>query len=365
MKIAIEAHRIFRARKHGMDFVVLEMLRCLQKIDKENEYYVFTAGGPDRCLEETENFHIIDVRVPGYALWEQVFLPLAVRKIKPDILHCTSNTAPLFPGCKNLILTLHDVIFLEKVGGVNPSLYQRLGRIYRRMIVPAVVRRSTSIVTVSNYEKQRIVETAGVSPDKIVTVYNGYSPTFRSKDAAQKYLFFLGNTDPKKNTAGTLAAYAIYLQKSLLKLPLWIADLSIENVRRIAAGISHEEILDHIKCLGYVKNTDLPDIYNGCMAFLYTSLRESFGIPSLEAMACGAPVVASNTSAIPEILGEGALLVDPRNPAEIASALLKLETDVTFRKNISEYGLERVKLYSWENTAKAYLDLYLKVGNSL
>ncbi|MCR5002761.1 MAG: glycosyltransferase family 4 protein [Bacteroidales bacterium] len=365
MKIAIEAHRIFRENKHGMDFVVLEMLRCLQKLDKVNEYYVLTAGGPDICLEETSNFHILNISAPGYALWEQVALPMAVRKIRPDLLHCTSNTAPLCPGCRKLVITLHDVIFLEKASGQNPSLYQRLGRVYRRLVVPRVVKKSTAIVTVSNYEKQRIVEIAGIPADKIYTVYNGYSLNFKQKSAGQEYLFFLGNTDPKKNTAGTLAAYAIYLQKSQKKLPLWIADLSEENVRNIAAEIGHEEILDHIKCLGYVRNTDLPDIYNKCMAFLYTSLRESFGIPSLEAMACGAPVVASNTSAIPEILGDGALLVNPRDPAEIASALLSLETDASFRKKVSDYGLQRVKNYSWENTARAYLDLYTKIGNSL
>ena len=112
MRIAIEAQRIFRTNKHGMDFVALESIRELQKIDKENEYFIFVSPGEDHCLEETDNVHIIEVKCPTYPLWEQVALPRNVSKIKPDLLHCTSNTAPL--NCPvPLVLTLHDIIFLE------------------------------------------------------------------------------------------------------------------------------------------------------------------------------------------------------------------------------------------------------------
>ena len=113
MKITIEAQRIFRTNKHGMDFVALESIRELQKLDHENEYFIFVTPGEDRCLEESENVHIIELKCPTYPLWEQVALPRAVKKIRPDLLHCTSNTAPL--QCPvPLILTLHDIIYLEK-----------------------------------------------------------------------------------------------------------------------------------------------------------------------------------------------------------------------------------------------------------
>lgn len=112
MKIAIEAQRIFRPNKHGMDFVVLETVRELQKIDKENEYFIFVSPGTDHCLGETDNVHIIEVKCPTYPLWEQWALPRAINKCKPDLLHCTSNTAPLRIQVP-LILTLHDIIFGE------------------------------------------------------------------------------------------------------------------------------------------------------------------------------------------------------------------------------------------------------------
>ena len=149
MRIAIEAQRIFRRNKHGMDFVILEIIRCLQKLDHVNEYWVFVAPGEDVCLEQTPNFHIEVLGSGFYPLWEQVLLPAAVRRVKADVLHCTSNTAPLFPGVP-LVVTLHDVICLEKENGSSKSLYQKMGRIYSRFVVPKVMRIGRKVVTVSH-----------------------------------------------------------------------------------------------------------------------------------------------------------------------------------------------------------------------
>ena len=126
MKIAIEAQRIFRPNKHGMDFVALETIRELQKIDHENEYFIFVSPGPDHCLNDSDNMHIVELRCPSYPLWEQVALPRAVARVRPDLLHCTSNTAPV--KCPvPLVLTLHDIIFLEKRQSSSRSLYQEMG----------------------------------------------------------------------------------------------------------------------------------------------------------------------------------------------------------------------------------------------
>lgn len=367
MKIAIEAQRIFRTNKHGMDFVALEAIRCLQKIDKDNEYFIFVADGEDHCLEETPNVHIVSLHCPTYPLWEQWALPRAVKKVGADLLHCTSNTAPIF-GKVPLVVTLHDIIFLEKQSGRNPSLYQALGRLYRRFVVPKILPKCKKVITVSNYERQRILSSLNLDPEKVVAIYNGYNSQFHPMEEYksvvsnyiedERYIFFLGNTDPKKNTAGTLKAYSEYVKKSKNPSTLLLADIDPQSVKMLLKEIGEEEILAKIKFSGYIPNKDLPAIYNGASAFLYTSLRESFGIPILEAMACGTPVVTSNTSAIPEIAGEGAILVDPTNPSAIANALLRLEEDEAFRKSSIEYSLERVKHFSWESTAKNMLDLY-------
>lgn len=367
MRIAIEAQRIFRPNKHGMDFVALETIRCLQRLDTRNEYFVFVGEGSDRCLEETPNMHILTLRCPSYPLWEQWALPRAAARVQPDLLHCTSNTAPVW-GPTPLVVTLHDIIFLERQSARNPSLYQSLGRMYRRIVVPRILPRCRRIITVSEFERDRIRTALDLSDERIVAIHNGYNTRFRPMSETsevtrrylpdERYLFFLGNTDPKKNTPGTLRAYARYVARSAAPLPLLIADLRTADAEAILREIGAPELSSMLRLPGYIPNGDLPAVYNGASAFLYTSLRESFGIPQLEAMACGTPVVTSNTSAIPEIAGNGAILVDPADPDAIAGALLRLETDDAFRREQIAYGLERVKLFSWERTARQLLALY-------
>ena len=370
MKIAIEAQRIFRPNKHGMDFVALETIRELQKIDHENEYFIFVSPGPDHCLNDSDNMHIVELRCPSYPLWEQVALPRAVARVRPDLLHCTSNTAPV--KCPvPLVLTLHDIIFLEKRQSSSRSLYQVMGWHYRRLVVPRILSECRKIITVSNFECNRIREALNLPKDRLTAVYNGYSPHFRQMPPAPEivhkyvpsddYLFFLGNTDPKKNTPRVLKAYGLYLRQSKHKRPLLIADLKEEAIDGILSAEGIKEVKPYLSFPGYIPNADLAALYNGAFAFLYPSLRESFGIPMLESMACGTPVIAGNTSAMPEIAGEGALLADPLDENDIARKILLLEEDDTFYQQQVDYGLERVKLFSWRKSAEALLKIYKEI----
>lgn len=370
MKIAIEAQRIFRPNKHGMDFVALETIRELQKIDKENEYYIFVSPGSDKCLSETENVHIIELNCPTYPLWEQVALPRAVNKLKPDLLHCTSNTAPV--NCPvPLVLTLHDIIFLEPRQNSNKSIYQNLGWYYRKLVVPRIIPECRKVITVSNFECKHIQEVLNLSDKQITAIYNGYSQYFHpindSRIITKKYtqsgsyLFFLGNTDPKKNVPRTLKAYSLYLKRSEIKRPLLIADLKECILDDILKEQGIEDIKHKLVFPGYIPNKDLPGLYNGAFAFLYTSLRESFGIPLLEAMACGTPVITSATSAMPEIAGEKGILINPLEEDEIAEKLLLLENNPDYYKEQMEYGLNRVKMFSWKNTALNLLNIYKSI----
>lgn len=372
MKIVIEAQRIFRRNKHGMDFVALETIRNLQRIDHQNQYFVLVKPGDDRCLESTENCRVIELRCPSYPLWEQVALPRAIRRIRPDVVHCTSNTAPVWCPAP-LVVTLHDIIFLEKKSMPNASFYQTLGRLYRRLVVPRILSRCRRIITVSHFERNRIVEALSLPQDNVRAIYNGFSSHFRPIDNPQSvtskflpessYIFFLGNTDPKKNTAGTLRAYAAYVRQSGVKRPLLIAELQEKYVSKILKDNDIEDIAPYLRYSGYIPNTELPYIYNGAFAFLYTSLRESFGIPILECMACGTPVITSDTSSMPEVAGEGALTADPLDAEQIAGRLLALESDAALYAQQVEYGLQRTGLFSWEQTARQTLELYREIAN--
>lgn len=370
MKIAIEAQRIFRKEKHGMDYVALETIREIQKMDCQNEYFILVGAGEDRCLQESDNMHIVQIDYPSYPLWEQIGLPSALKKIEPDLLHCTGNTAPLW--CHTpLILTLHDIIFLEPKQGRNQSLYQNLGRCYRRFIVPRILNKCRKIITVSNFEREHICQFLQLGTERVTTVYNGYSshfkpmteylPITRKYIGTEHYFFFLGNTDPKKNTARTLQAYCHYLNASSHPLPLLIADLKEETINNYLREYGLTDIKSMLYYPGYIPNKDLPALYSGATAFIYPSLRESFGIPILEAMACGTPVITSQTSAMPEIAGKDAILVNPYKPEEIAGAMLRLEEDSEYRQSQSAYGLGRVQQFSWKETALKTLELYNEI----
>ena len=367
MRIGIEAQRIFRKNKHGMDYVVLEEIKQLQKIDKKNEYFVFVAPGEDHCLTDTRNIHIMEIGNGFYPMWEQLALPRAIKELNLDMLHCTSNTAPL--RCKvPLILTLHDIIFLEARDRSNHSFYQNLGWFYRRLVVPLILKNCKRIITVSEFELNNIVSKLSIPREQMAMIYNGFNEWFKPSTEAeftyQKYIneagyfFFLGNTDPKKNTERTLIAYSKYLEKSDVKRQLLMADLDKQFLNDILSRNNIEHIRKKIVIPGYIINSDLPNIYNNAFAFLYPSLRESFGIPLLEAMACGTPVITSNTSSMPEIGGPHAILINPEDPDEIAEIMLRLENDDDFYRQQEKIGIERAKLFSWKQTAERLLELY-------
>lgn len=367
MRIGIEAQRIFRNNKHGMDYVVLEEIKELQKSDNRNEYFVFVAPGEDHCLHDSKNVHIIEIGSNFYPLWEQFSLPRAVNQLNLDMLHCTSNTAPIL--CKiPMILTLHDIIFLEPRDKSNKSLYQNMGWLYRRFVVPRILKKCKRIITVSEFEYNNIISKLHIPEEKMVMIYNGYNEWFRPVEDTELiyqqyieepgYFFFLGNTDPKKNTERTLIAYSHYLEKSNVKRKLLMADLDRSFLDDIIERNHIENIKDYMVIPGYIKNADLPYVYNNAFAFLYTSLRESFGIPLLEAMACGTPVITSNTSSMPEIGGSEALMVNPQNADEITEKMLLLEEDNIIYQKQKEIGIRRAQQFSWKYTAEQLLTVY-------
>jgi len=374
MRIGIEGQRLFRLKKHGMDMVALELIRNLQIIDKKNEYVVFVKPDTDEaCLQETPNFKIVKLDGGAYPYWEQVALPNAAKKYGCDLLHCTSNTAPVFNSIP-LVITLHDIIYLESWSLFRNgfTMYQRFGNIYRRLMVPPALKKSRKIITVSEFEKDRIRNFFGWPDDgHLVAVYNGVNEYFKPiyNDTAllevkkkyhlpDNYFFFLGNTDPKKNTKNVLAAYADYIKKNGPTHKLVMLDYEHEALTRLLNEINAPELINQIHLTGYVVNTDLPAIYNQCDLFLYPSLRESFGIPMLEAMACGIPVITSNTSSMPEVSGGAALLIDPYNPAEITDAIEKLLSDQKLRLKYREAGFKQAAKFSWQLMAQKVLGIY-------
>ncbi len=380
MRIAIEGQRLFRKKKHGMDRVALELIKNLQTIDHTNEYLIYVKPDEDdECLQESANFRIRKLEGGSYPLWEQVTLPQAVEKDDCNVLHCTSNTAPLRINIP-LIITLHDIIYMEKsyfkILSDKGTNYQKFGNIYRRFVVPRVLKNAQKIITVSNFEKNRIANFFGFKENdpRLIAVYNGVGEHFKKIEnqaeqdrvkklyrLPEKFIFFLGNTDPKKNTKGTLKGFSDFLKQTGSDYQLVMLDYEINELEKLLFEIGDPNLISRIILTGYVVNSDLPAIYNLCSLFLYPSLRESFGIPILEAMRCGAPVITSNTSSMPEVAGDAALLINPFKPEEITNAIFNLTNDIKLRNDLVQKGIIRSSSFDWKDMAKNVLNLYKSI----
>ncbi len=380
MKIGIEGQRLFRKKKHGMDMVALELIRNLQRIDTENEYVLFIKPDTDHtAISETANFKIVEIGTAFYPLWEQFALPRAAKKAGCQLLHCTSNTAPVFTSIP-LVVTLHDIIYMEssllkilKGSGTN---YQKFGNAYRRLVVPWIIKKSRKIITVSHFEKNRIGQFFGINGDqRLKAVYNGVSEHFKpvtdpfelqrvktKYNLPNRFFFFLGNTDPKKNTKGTLKAFSDYLKQTGSDMQLVMLDYDHYELEQLLEEIGDTELIHRIILTGYVVNSDLPSIYCQSEVFLYPSLRESFGIPMLEAMACGVPVITSNTSSMPEVAGDAALLINPFKTGEITAAMIQATTDANLRAALIEKGFAQAAKFSWKAMAVNVQRIYNKLG---
>lgn len=371
MKIGIEVQRLFRKQKFGIETSSLELVRTLREMDSKNEFVIFAKDDADHnCLEASANLKIKTVAGKLFVDFEQFFLPVAAANEHVDILHCTGNTAPLFSPVP-VVQTLHDVIFMDAIPATD-TFYQRFGNHYRRKMVPLVTPRSRAVITVSQYEKERIVQRLGIPREKIHVVYNGineqhfkHSYSQAQQDAVRKkyqlpdnFILFLGNEAARKNAGRVVEAYVKYSADNDRAMPL------------VTPGLSQQFIIEKLKALdypystrqfvtpGYIADEDLPVLYNLCHIFLFPSLSEGFGMPLAEAMACGAPVVTSNISCLPEIAGNAAVLTDPLKAEEIASGIFALATNEELRQKKIQMGLHNAKRFSWQRAAERVLGLY-------
>ncbi|MBU6361310.1 MAG: glycosyltransferase family 1 protein [Chloroflexota bacterium] len=314
-----------------------------------------------------------------YPLWEQWLLPRQVLKDEVDVLYCPANTAPIFlPAPIKLALTIHDVMYLLPQGQLptSPSLYQRLGRHYRRWVVPKAARRANLIVTDSQFSRRDILQYLGrslsTSADAIQVVtlaaaaeYGPQLPENVALGLAQlkvrpPYILGLGAIDPRKNTTRLIEAFA-QLENRSQKLVITGLDPAAQAyfgklAQQYGLNLGNDVIL-----LGFVSERELAALYAGATLLLYPSLYEGFGLPVLEAMACGTPVITSNTSSIPEIAGEAALLIDPTDITAMSNAMQRLIDAPSLRQQLIKSGWVRASQFNWQFSAKLMLTLLSKV----
>ena len=227
------------------------------------------------------------------------------------------------------------------------------------------------LITVSEFERSNIINHLKIPEDKVVVLYNGASPKFNNRYSTEEiesfrathklpknYIMFLGNTAPKKNTPNVIKAYVEYCLSAKEPIPLVLLDYKKELVEKFLDDLKQLNLIDHFIFPGYIPYDQIPLMYSAATLFLYPSLRESFGLPIVEAMACGTAVITSTTSSMPEIAGEAAKLVDPFNYQEITEAMKSLLQNESLRKNYIEKGLQRAKEFTWSASAEKLVKIY-------
>lgn len=362
LRVGIDAR--LAGYRRGMGNVVYNYLLQLAQITPD---ICFTLYLDDARTEVPEGPGLRKrVIGPGfYPLWEQVVLPRKALEDRLDILHSPANTGPV--GLSNkikMVLTIHDVMYLLPPTELpRPSkLYQRLGRAYRAKIVPGAARRADRVVTMSEYSKQDINRRLGLENKKVDVVYlaSGLTLPRPTSSAPGRYLFALGATDPRKNTPRLIEAFSLINPASYAG-ELRIAGLSTEDVRTFSEVARQYGVADRVRFYGFVSEPELAGLYAGADVFVYPSLYEGFGLPVLEAMQYGAPVVCSDTTSLPEVAGDAALLVNPRSAQEIASAIQQVLNRPELRRDLVVRGLARARAFSWRRMAEQYLQVYQEV----
>jgi glycosyltransferase involved in cell wall biosynthesis len=353
MKIAFDG-TVLHGRKSGVGYYCEELLKAMVAMNHEDRFFVFSHKTLDLSLPASNgNVTVANASTfPVRAFYLHALLPSVLDQIQPDLCHYTNFLAPIFQT-QPYVVTIHDM-GLEVMSGAHPLMK----RLYTRRLIPRVARQARLVITNSEYSKWEIVRHLGISEDRIRVTPLAASQEFRPAPRTQEsnpYFLYVGNLEPRKNLDRLIEAFARVPQKD--------HELLIVGDRWYRGGEAEKKVRSlglagRVRFLGYVPRAELPALYSGATAFVYPSLLEGFGLPVVEAMACGAPVITSNNSALKEIAGDAALLVDPRNVQEMTEALSNVAGDKTLREKVSSAGLQRAARFSWENTARLTLDAY-------
>ncbi|HWF09653.1 MAG TPA: glycosyltransferase family 1 protein [Bryobacteraceae bacterium] len=368
MRFAVDAHAIGR-HLTGNEVYIRSLLGAFAEVDRHSEFVAYlSAPGAERWVPE--RFRIRHVSANPYARlgWG---LARWIRADSPDLIH-VQYTAPLLVGIPTVV-TVHDVSFIE-----HPEYFTGTRRSQLRLTVGRTVRRAARILTVSEFSRDAILRAYDIPAEKVRVIPNAANPEFRvvGREKAQAavrdrlgfdapFIFSVGDLQPRKNQIGLIAAFSKLLTECpqlthhlvLTGKETWFTPKVREAAR--ACGFA-----SRIHFTGFVSDENLLELYNACDCFVFPSFYEGFGLPILEAMACGRAVACSNTSSMPEVADGAGLLFDPYQTPEITRALKDILLDAELRGRMERLGLQRAAAFTWKKSARATLDVYKEVVNA-
>ena len=368
MRFAVDAHAIGR-HLTGNEVYIRSLLNALAAQGGNCELIAYVAAKEaGRALASgIRTRHV--ARDPFVRLG--VDLTAKVLRDRPELLH-VQYTAPLFCPVP-IVVSVHDVSFLE-----HPEYFRRERALQLQVTVARTVRRAAKIITVSDFSRRSILKAYGeLEEDKVVVVWNAAAPEFRpiSRESAAAQVrdrfsvggpFLLGGGDllPRKNQIGLIRAFACLMRAyPQFQHKLVLAGQETWFAHHVREAARESGFADRIRFLGFVSDAELLHLYNACDVFVFPSYYEGFGLPALEAMACGRAVVCSSTSALPEVVDGAALLFDPYSVDEMVRAIADLLLDSELRARMERLGLQRAAHFSWQKAAQQTMDIYYEVAN--
>ena len=362
--IGIDGSRLNVGERTGTETYTYQLLAALARlgVDDQIRVYLNAASPPDDLPAVGE-----PVCLPFPRLWTHVRLSWEMHCHPPGVLFVPAHVVPLRHPPS--VVTIHDVGYLH-----FPESHPATARRMLHATTRWSTRTAQQVIAISEATRRDLVGHYAVPEERIQVIYHGVDHLMRPASPnsvadlkhrlglPDAYVLFVGTIQPRKNL-GRLAEAMSAIMDAELPHRLVIAGRRGWLASEVETQIAQSRIAERVQFLGYVAAADLPALYSGAGAFCFPSLYEGFGLPVLEAMACGVPVVAANTSAIPEVAGDAALLVEPIDPAAIGSALRRVLTDVALRRELIARGQERAKRFTWERSAQATIDLLRSVGD--
>lgn len=368
MHIAIDASRLAVSQRTGTESYTAELLAALAQLDRRNQYTLYVNSMPQRLPPLGMNWRLR--QIPAPRMWTHTRFASALRLDAPDVAFIPAHVLPIVPP-KRSVVTIHDLGY-----EYFPDSHTRQQRLYLRWSTRWSARQATQIIAISEATKRDLIKFTGINSDKISVVYHGVNPRFQPHDpnisraVAKKYdldgeyVLFISTIQPRKNLVRLIDAYAIARRITPDLPPLaiggkigWLAD-------KIKQQAAEYNISKHVRFLGYVADDDLPALVSGASLYVLPSLYEGFGMTVLEAMASGTPVITSNTSSLPEVAGDAALLVDPLDTMQIAQTLHEAWTNTSLRDDLRQRGLAWSSKWTWRRCAEQTLAVLENVGRT-
>ncbi|MEA3340652.1 MAG: glycosyltransferase family 1 protein, partial [Chloroflexota bacterium] len=359
--------RIVHYTRGGISNYVSRLLVSLAALDVDADFCVLHSRKDRAPPAPGSNFRPVACWTPSHHRLERWALGVEAMRLRLDLLHSPDFIPPAF-GYRRSVITIHDLNFLH-----YPQFLTTASRRYYNQQIEWAVRRADHILADSHATKSDLVSLLNTPPEKVTTVHLAADPAFRPLPEAEVrqvaaryglepgYLLCVGTLEPRKNIPGLLEAYRSLLDAQVTDAPLvlvggkgWLYDEIFERVEEL-------HLAGQVYFLHGVPDTDLVGLYNGAGVLATVSFYEGFGLPALEAMACGAPVVVADRASLPEVVGEAGLLADPDDPNDIARALTRALTEEPLRAQMRERGLAQAARFTWKKTARETLDVYRMV----